>query len=76
MRLRAVSPPLLDRVYSVLPNKAPYRCGDVAELDEHLRDLSARIAATRAQNSPLVRDYRADQDQLLDRRMYLQMLET
>jgi hypothetical protein len=77
MRLRDVSNAadrdLYDRVFSVLPNKAAYRCTDITELDDHLRDLSARLL-TIVHNSALSHAYRADQDALLERRAYLRML--
>ncbi|MCW2901549.1 MAG: hypothetical protein JWO67_3814 [Streptosporangiaceae bacterium] len=68
------SPPLLDRVYSVLPSKTPYRVLDVTDAEDHIRDLSARICAQPDKNSALVAAYRADQDALLERRTYLQMI--
>lgn len=65
---------LLDRVYSVLPGRAPYSALDVTDVEDHLRDLSARICACPNKCSELVAAYRADQDALLERRAYLQML--
>jgi hypothetical protein len=74
MRLRR-TPTLADRVYSVLPPKS-YACRDVTACEDHIRDLSARIAAiNRGPESALTLALRADQDALLDHRAALKEME-
>jgi hypothetical protein len=69
-----MAPELLDRVFSVLPGRKSYSAYSVTDVEEHISDLSARICACPKKCSELVLAYRADQDALLERRAYLQML--
>lgn len=67
-------PELLDRVFSVLPDRRSYSAHSVTDVEDHIRDLSARICACPDKCSELVKAYRTDQDALLERRAYLQQL--
>jgi hypothetical protein len=52
-----------------------YACRDIAAVDAHLADLRERINLA-PQLPKLLKQYRADLDKLLDRRLWLEMTRT
>lgn len=69
---KVFKPPTLDpatNVDSVIGGRR-YHCPDLTVLDDHIRDLQARIAAT-APGSDMVGKFREDIDRLLERRSFM-----
>lgn len=57
----------------VMGECAEYPCSTIEAVDAHLAEIGRRIKLAPPKMAPLLAKYHADQDKLLDRRLYLEM---
>jgi hypothetical protein len=74
MWYQSADPDPFDTVSSVVPGYR-YHCPDITSLDKHIAELRTQVGPNSNLTEVRKEAFRADIDQLLERRLYLAMVE-